>query len=200
MISKKRFLAKLRNFLSPNRAEHESAREVASHLALLEDDFVNRGMTPEEARLAAKRAYGGIEQVKQMQREERSFLWLEQVRQDLRFCAHMLGKQPVFTLAAVISLGLGLGVNTAVFTLLNALVLRPLPIPNPQELVRIGSLGNNRMTMPLPGPMLVDLRKEPALGGVCGFTAGDAIVEIDGNSSALASRCFCRRTIERTSC
>ena len=94
-------------------------------------------------------------------------------------------KRPIFTLAAVLSLGLGLGVNTAVFTLLNAFAFRPLPVPSPQQLVRIGSLENNGTTMPLPGPVLADLRKEPGLLGVCGFTAGDAVVEIDGNSSAV---------------
>ncbi len=187
MISGKRFLAKLRNFVSPNRAEHELAREVASHLTLLEDDFVSRGMTQEEARASARRTYGAIEPAKQLQREERSFLWLEQVRQDLRFCARTFGKQPLFSLAAVVSLGLGLGVNTAVFTLLNALLFRPLPIPYPQQLVRIGSLENNGMITPLPSPMLTDLRKNSALSGVCGFTAGDAIVETDGNSSAMAT-------------
>jgi len=185
VISAKRFLAKLGNFLYPNTAERELAREVSSHLRLLEDEFVSRGMTADEARVAAKRAYGGVEQSKQLQREERSFLCLEQIRQELRFSAREIGKQPLFTFTAVLSFALGLGVNTAVFALLNALAFRPLPVPNPEQLVRIGSLKNDGMIMRLPGPMLPLLRKEPGLLGICGFGATDAIVEIDHRSTAL---------------
>ena len=72
----KRFLFKLRNFVQPGHAEQDLAREVESHLELLEDDFRRRGMSTNEARLAAKRAYGGIEQAKELHREERSWLWL----------------------------------------------------------------------------------------------------------------------------
>jgi predicted permease len=198
VISARRFVAKLKNFFMRDHAELELAREVSSHLALLEDDFVRRGMTREDARLAARRAFGGVEQSKEQQREERSFVALEQIRQDLWFAVSTLVKQPVFTLAAVVSLGLGLGVNTAVFTLLNALIFRPLAVPNPQELVRIGSLENNGMTTPLPGPMLSELRKESGVRGVCGFTAGDSIVEIAGGSSVLATHSLtgdCYRTL-----
>ena len=198
MISTKRFIAKLNNFLMRDRSEFELAREVSSHLALLEDDFVRRGMTRENARLAARRAFGGLEQSKQEQREERSFVALEQIRRDLWFSVRTLVKQPVLTLAAVASLGLGLGVNIAVFTLLNVLIFRPLAVSNPQELVRIGSLENNGMIMPIPGPMLSELRKESGVRGLCGFTAGDAIVQIDGASSALATHSLtgdCYRTL-----
>lgn len=198
MISAKRLVARLRNFLLRDRAEQELAREVSSHLTLLQDDFVNRGMPPEAARLAAKRAFGGVEQSKHQQREERSFIALEQIRQDLWFSIRTLVKQPVFALAAVLSLGLGLGVNIAVFTLLNALIFRPLPVRHPQQLVHVGSLENNGMIMPLPGPMLSDLRKERGLRGVCGFTAGDAIIEVHHVPSASATLSLtgdCYRTL-----
>jgi hypothetical protein len=70
----RRIVAKLRNLLANKRAEEDLAREVASHLTLLADDFERGGMPPEEAQLAARRAYGGVEQVKQAQRDERSLL------------------------------------------------------------------------------------------------------------------------------
>ena len=90
MLFFKRSLYKLRNFLQPGRAERDLAREIDSHLNLLEDDFRRRGMTAEDARLAARRVYGGIEQAKELHREVRSWLWLEQVRQDIRISVRKL--------------------------------------------------------------------------------------------------------------
>ena len=116
-----------------------------------------------------------------------SLTLLEEACGDISFAARLLRKSPVFAISAIFSLALGIGANTAVFGLLNALTFRPLPVEAPQRLVRIGSLENNGMTMPVPGPVLDALRKEPLLQGVCGFNAGDAIVEIDGRSSALAT-------------
>jgi hypothetical protein len=85
MLPWNRLIAKFRNLLSNARAEKDLDREVASHLALLADDFERRGMSPEAANLAARRAYGGVEQARQAHRDERSILWIEQTIQDLRF-------------------------------------------------------------------------------------------------------------------
>ncbi len=74
-------------------------REISIHLALLEEEFWHKGMTAEEARLAARRAYGGVEQAKQMHRNERSLIWLERILQDLRFSIRVLSKNPGLTLA-----------------------------------------------------------------------------------------------------
>ena len=94
----RRMIAKLLNLFRNNRADAELAREVASHLVLLEDEFIRRGMTPEEATLAARRACGGVEQVKQSHRDERSLLWLEQTLQDLRHACRALARSPGFAL------------------------------------------------------------------------------------------------------
>src|SRR5262245_40234859 len=133
----RRLVAKLYDFFHSKRAEQELEREIVSRLALLEEDFQRRGMTPDEARLAARRAYGGIEQAKELHRDERSILWLEQAWQDLHHASRSLAKNPGFTLVAVITLSLGIGVNTALFTAYNALALKPLPVSNPNEVVRI---------------------------------------------------------------
>jgi len=136
LASLRRMIAKLRS-LSHNPAEEELAREISSHLVLLEDDFRMQGMTPEEARRRARQAIGGVEQTKQLHREERSILWLEQTRQDLRHAFRTLARNPGFTFTAVVTLALGIGVNTTLFTAYDAVALRPLPVANPGGVVRL---------------------------------------------------------------
>jgi len=135
MSSVRRFFARVFNFLRPGRRELDLAREVAAHLALLEDDFVRRGMTPEEARLAARRAFGGVEQTKELQRDARSFVWLDDTRRDLQYAVRVLRRAPGFTAAIVLTLAVGMGANTAIFSVISGVVLRPLGYPDADRLV-----------------------------------------------------------------
>ncbi len=137
MIHWRRIVPRLRNFLQPGRAEEEMSREIASHLTLLEDDLRSRGLSPEEARVGAKRAYGGVEQTRQLQREERSILWLEQARQDARLSARTLLKSPSFTATATIALALGIGANSAIFSVIEAVILRTVPYRDPDRIVQL---------------------------------------------------------------
>lgn len=137
MGSYRRFLAKLLNLLRHERAEKELAREIASHLALMEDDFQQRGMTPLAARWAAKREYGGIAQVKELHHEARSFVWLEQTLRDVRYGWSNLVRNPGFVAVVALTLALGIGVNATLSSAYNAIALKPLPVADPNNVVRL---------------------------------------------------------------
>jgi predicted permease len=153
----RRIIAQFRSLLANRRAEEDLAREVASHLTLLADDFERRGMSREEAQLAARRAYGSVEQAKQAHRDERSLLWIEQSIQDLRYGLRTLSRSPGFTLTAVLTLALGIGACTAIFSLVNAVFIRSLPYGDPGRLVYLYT-PNPQFKLPLEvfGPAYAD--------------------------------------------
>jgi putative ABC transport system permease protein len=133
----RRFFLRFYNVLRPARSEPDLARELATHLTLLEDDFQRRGLTPEEARLAARRAFGGVELTKENHRTARSFVWLDDARRDVQYAVRTFARNPGFAVVAVLTLALGIGANTAIFSAVNAILLRPLPYKDADRLVSI---------------------------------------------------------------
>jgi predicted permease len=111
--------------------------EIQSHLELLAAEHIRCGMAPAAARAAARRDFGGVEQTKETYRDQRSWSFLDTLAQDVRYAVRTLRTHRGFTTVAVLTLSLGIGANTAMFTLVDALMLRMLPVRNPQELVRL---------------------------------------------------------------
>ena len=130
-------LQRLRSFFQKQQRDSELDTEVASHLELAVEENMRRGMSAEEAQRQALIRFGGVTQAKEQQRAARGLPWLDVLQQDLRFTFRTLARDRSFTLVAVIILGLGIGANIAVFSVVNTLLLRPLPLGNPQQLVRI---------------------------------------------------------------
>ena len=133
----RRFFIRFTNLFRRRSAEYELSREIEAHLGLLQEDFESRGLSPDEAKLAARRAYGGVEQAREMQRDARSFPWLENRFQDLRYGCRSLLRTPGFTAISVLTLGLGIGANTAIFSVVNAVLLQPLDYKDAGRLITI---------------------------------------------------------------
>jgi predicted permease len=130
-------MERLRSFFLKRQRDSELDAEMASHLELATEENLQKGMPADEARRLAMIRFGGVTQAKEQQREARGLPWLDVLMQDVRFTLRTLGRDRGFTVIAVIILGLGIGANITVFSVVNTILLRPLPFANPQQLVRV---------------------------------------------------------------
>src|SRR5215468_3429208 len=132
-----KLILRLRALFFKSKMEDELQAELRFHIEREIEENIVRGMTPEEARYAALRNFGGVERVKEESRDVRGIRLLEELRQDLRYAVRILLRSPGFSFIAIATMALGIGATTAIYSVIDATLLHPLPYPNPSELVRI---------------------------------------------------------------
>lgn len=141
------------------RREERLSEEIQAHLDQLTDQYVARGMTLVEARIAARRAFGGVEQMKDAYRDQRGLPFVDALMQDVRFAVRLLRRDRPFTMMAVLVLGLGIGVNNMLFTILNAHTIRGLPIDRVDRVVYVSTFDDRTPDRGLSYPDFEDLRR-----------------------------------------
>jgi predicted permease len=133
----RRTIQRLLTVFRHRRSERDLANEVDAHLAELQREFERRGLSPEDARIAARRSFGGVEQVKELQRDARSIRWLEDLRRDIAYGVRTLSRTRGFTIAAMLTLALGISAVTVIYSLVRNVVLDPFPYSRSDRLVNV---------------------------------------------------------------
>ena len=139
---------RIHSLLRRSRAEADLEAEIALHIEQLTKEGMAAGMSEAEARQAARREFGGVDVAKEQCRDTRRVNFIDDLVKDLVYAFRLLRKSPGFTLTAVGSLALGLGANTIVFRVLNALILKPLPIAEPERVFFVNNSGHPANSFP----------------------------------------------------
>src|SRR5688500_14667438 len=129
---------RLLEFFDRNRRERRLNDEIQAHLDLLIDEHMSRGLSREDARLAARKSFGGVDQIKERYRDQRGLPFLDMLVQDVRFALRLMRKNKTFSFTAVGSLAFSIGALTMAFSLVNAFVFKPLPIRDPASVFFMG--------------------------------------------------------------
>ena len=133
----RRFLIRLSNFVTRRSADQRLQDEIAEHLALQTEENLRAGMSPAEARRQAALTFGGAQAIREDHHAEHSIPFIEDLLFDLKFAVRMLLRSPGFAIVAIATMALGVGATAAIYSVIDATLLHPLPYPNPAELVRV---------------------------------------------------------------
>jgi predicted permease len=180
------FALRLRGLFRSRPSDADFAAELESHVALHTDDGIRSGLSAEEARRRALIRLGGAEQTRQARREGRTLPWFESLLQDIRFGLRMLLRNPGYTSVAVLTLGLGIGANSAVFTVAEAALLRSWPAREPERLVKLTSTTPQGRSENFSYPDYVDLSEQGrSLEGILAYSRHGKLLRIGTESQMV---------------
>lgn len=172
---------RFRSLLARNSADEELSSELQFHLQRQVEENIAQGMSAEEARYAALRELGGLQQITEQCREAREVSFFEKALQDLHFAFRTFSRAPGFSLVIVLTLALGIGVNAAIFSLVNAILLQPLPYSEPSRLVNVGNAG------PVPPGAFVAFRDRLRGMEIAAYSLTDMNLTGEGSAVRLNS-------------
>ena len=184
-------LARIRALFRRKAVESELHEELRFHLERQVEKYVRSGLSREKAQRRARVEFGGVELAKEECRDARGVRLLEALWQDVRHSVRLLWKSPGFTMVAVLTLALGIGANTAIFSLLNGLVLRDLPVPHAEQLVRFGAHGPDDDYTAVSLPMFQEFSRRQNVFSQTFVWYGDAVLNAEVNGALSRADVWC---------
>jgi putative ABC transport system permease protein len=191
MIRLRVLMSRVLDLLFSRRRERRLEEEIRNHLDLLNEQYVATGLTLDDGRAAARRAFGGVDQIKEAYRDQRRLPFVDALGQDVRFAMRMMRRNRGFAATAVLVLGLGIGVNNMLFTILDAHTLRGLPIRHSQRVLFISSLDDRAADRGLSFADYSDIRRAVRrYREIATFRASPMIVAGDGHAAERLDGAF----------